>query len=190
MKTISLVTGVAVLAALCVGQAQAFSLKERSLIDVAATAKFLVEYCPNQYALTKEGKKVVRSLEKSKAKHYGIAYATEAKGYDWLGGEDQERECATEMGFTFQNTKFKGVELVTRFIPPAPTGNKEYRYVSELCNNTPALCKKNPRRPGDFVSPKSMIDILKQPGMWDAKEELVEGWYCRNATNVCEGGEE
>ncbi len=53
----------------------------------------------------------------------------------------------------------------------------------------PRLSVKSAKHPGQFVSPKQMIQKLKEPGMWDARHELVEGWACKNASRACEGGD-
>lgn len=173
------------------------SNKDQDRLSAIGYADALIEACPKRFKLTSGAEARIKGYRIKYGRRIDAIVATQLKGMN----ADPDVDCVGEgdifpLDIRFSN--FEGKPLLKDigdvYAKTSPsTGNRnngrEYQFIEELCSSSPLVCKKSAKHPGQFVSPKQMIQKLKEPGMWDARHELVEGWACKNASRACEGGD-
>ncbi|GEM_PF-6201459 len=160
-------------------------------------ADALIEACPQRFKFAPGAEARIRKYRMKHSQRMGVITATELKGMygdpyvDCVGKGDMV-SLDIRQSIVDGTPLLKDLGDVYAKNSPSKKDNnsgREYQFIAELCSVSPLTCKKSPKHPRQFVSPKQMIEKLKEPGMWDARHELVEGWACKNASRACEGGD-
>lgn len=171
------------------------SNEDQDRLSAIGYADALIEACPKRFKLTPGAEARIKGYRHKYGRRIDAIVATQLKGMN------ADVDCVGEgdifpLDIRFSNFDGKPLlkDLGDVYAKTSPSvGNKnngrEYQFIAELCSSSPLVCKKSAKHPGQFVSPKQMIHKLKEPGMWDARHELVEGWSCKNASGACEGGD-
>ncbi|GLU28008.1 hypothetical protein [Brucella sp. NBRC 12950] len=185
------------IAATSPAKADKISNEDQDRLNAIGYADALVEACPKRFKFTSGAEARIKKYRIKHSQRIGAIAATELKGMN----ADPDVDCVGKGDVVLLDIRQSIIDgrpllkdLGDIYAKKTPStkmskSGREYQFIAELCTMSPLTCKKSAKHPDEFVSPKQMIQRLKEPGMWDARHELVDGWACKNASETCEGGD-